>query len=767
MQSLQLTLPDALKKFLAGCIRLGTYCILFIPLFVYQDTLYPYIFTKIILFRIIVEIMFCAWIMLALNDPKYRTDIKNPISLSLTAFLAIIIITSLTGIDLYRSFWSIQERMLGILTIVHFWLFYLIISSVFRDWESWKNFIRASILCSILVGFYGLFQKLDAGFLLRELNVERMSSTLGNPLYLGVYALLHVYLGIFLYFYETGAFFRKLLIGTIIFNTLILILSANRTITIVLFLTIVMFAAFIALRTRNGTTRRIFSLLLAISIIISAGGYALLRANREAQWFSRLPAAIVRIVNITDALDLRFAGWQAAWIGFTERPILGWGWFNYNYLFNKHFPPFVMRYGVDATYYDHSHNQVLDIMCLAGISGLISYLSIFGIMLWLLYRRMKIARDGPFAGSAGPMIMMLLLAGYFIQNLTIFDSPAPLCIFYFSIGLINFLITGNPGDGVNADGTIKMELSKSTADESYRPLPLVALCIPLLTLIVFSLYYFNIKPLNLSRDGKKAIITSRMNFSEGIKQFQQVLSDDSFTNAEMRVELAKIVFSERNALNPDQFKWALDFAIDEMKKNMIQHPLDVRYQIQLGHLYIIGASFGLQYPQNADMILRNAEPLSPQRQLIYSLRAESRLLLGDCEGALSQIKKASGMDDSITMFHFIHLRINLICNHPEAAVLLLDKADYLRQQIPPKELIQIARALDKAGNPCRGIEVLVGYYINNLTIFDSPVPLCVFYFSGGMASGMGPNNREAAELVKSLSGSCARIQSIESSATKK
>src|SRR3989304_1576675 len=60
-----------LNRFLAIAIKTGTYLILFLPLVVFQGMFFPFISGKNFIFRIIIEIISAAWVILALRDRSY------------------------------------------------------------------------------------------------------------------------------------------------------------------------------------------------------------------------------------------------------------------------------------------------------------------------------------------------------------------------------------------------------------------------------------------------------------------------------------------------------------------------------------------------------------------------------------------------------------------------------------------------------------------------------------------------------------------------
>ena len=69
--------------------------------------------------------------------------------------------------------------------------------------------------------------------------------------------------------------------------------------------------------------------------------------------------------------------------GFQERPILGWGQENFNYVFNKNYDPGMWG---QEQWFDRTHNVILDWLVAGGILGLLAYLSIFFSTLYYVWR---------------------------------------------------------------------------------------------------------------------------------------------------------------------------------------------------------------------------------------------------------------------------------------------------------------------------------------------------------------------------------------------
>src|SRR3989338_3096159 len=145
-------MQNALRKI----VFTGLFLIPFVPFPVSSSFFFPFITTKAFIWRIIVEIIFAAWVLLALFDPNYRPK-KSLISYAILGFIVCIGLADLFGVAPIKSFWSNFERMEGFITLLHLGMFFIVISSVFReiDWKRWWN---VSLAASFLMVLYCVFQ---------------------------------------------------------------------------------------------------------------------------------------------------------------------------------------------------------------------------------------------------------------------------------------------------------------------------------------------------------------------------------------------------------------------------------------------------------------------------------------------------------------------------------------------------------------------------------------------------------------------------------
>ena len=92
------------------------------------DLFFPFITGKGFYFRIIVEIIFALWVIIALFDSRFRPRM-TPVMWALGATLAILTLSTIFGENPYRSFWSNYERMEGLVGHLHLFAVFFVLNS--------------------------------------------------------------------------------------------------------------------------------------------------------------------------------------------------------------------------------------------------------------------------------------------------------------------------------------------------------------------------------------------------------------------------------------------------------------------------------------------------------------------------------------------------------------------------------------------------------------------------------------------------------------
>src|SRR3989344_566891 len=118
-----------INKFLQWFILGGLFLVLFLPLYVSDSMFFPFITGKNFAFRIIVELITGAWIILALRVPPYRPK-KSLILYTLGAFVGVMAVADVLSENPFKSFWSNYERMEGFVGLMHVFAYFLVAGTV-------------------------------------------------------------------------------------------------------------------------------------------------------------------------------------------------------------------------------------------------------------------------------------------------------------------------------------------------------------------------------------------------------------------------------------------------------------------------------------------------------------------------------------------------------------------------------------------------------------------------------------------------------------
>ena len=179
-----------IKNVVYYSILTGLCVVPFIPFIVPSTMFFPFITGKGFTFRIVVEIIFGLYALLALYSPEYRPK-DSWITRAVLAFTAVIFLADIFGQNPYKSYWSNYERMEGFVLTFHLLLYYIVVSSVL-DISNWKKYLNLSIFASGLMSLYGIFQVLGKATI--NQGGVRIDATFGNASYFAIYLVVNIFL---------------------------------------------------------------------------------------------------------------------------------------------------------------------------------------------------------------------------------------------------------------------------------------------------------------------------------------------------------------------------------------------------------------------------------------------------------------------------------------------------------------------------------------------------------------------------------------------
>ncbi|MDP2651223.1 MAG: O-antigen ligase family protein, partial [bacterium] len=595
------------KNILKQCVYVGLFLIPFIPFLVSGSLFFPFITTKAFAFRILIEIIFSAWLVLAVLDAAYRPK-RTLILYTLGGFLLIILLANIFGEAPVKSFWSNYERMEGYITLLHLGAFFLVIGSVFReiDWKRWWN---TSLAASALMVIYSLFQ-LAGAFRINQGGV-RVDGTFGNATYLAVYMLFHIFIvTLFLWRERKNAVARWLYAILILGQLYILYATATRGAILGLLGGLFIFAL-LNLSRKAGKGIRKASVATLAGLIVLVGGFFLIKNTS----FIQKNPVLERFANISGT-ELKGGGrafvWPMALEGIKKRPILGWGQENFNYVFNENYKAEMFRL---EPWFDRAHNIFLDWGIAGGLLGLLSYLSLYGAFIYIVWKK----SDMPHAEKS---ILTGLLAAYFFHNFFVFDHLISYVLFF---SLLAYIHSKSQGELLAA--------RDKRAQSQQMVLPLVSSGVAVA--LVFVLYFVNIRPLSAN--------TSLINALKSLQGGQQELAAGMFKRAYERSRLGRPEAVEQIATNGvtvlsgDMSVEAKNnffhFARQALTGQVQSLPGDARYQVMAGSFLWRTGQF-----DEAQKYLDRAIELMPNKQFMYFERGSMFLNRGENQKALADFK---------------------------------------------------------------------------------------------------------------------------------
>lgn len=643
-----------------------------VPLFYMKVGIYPFIFDKTLFFQTLVEILFGLWLALAISDAKYRPKWTFLLK-SLLVFVGVLILAALLGIDAWRSFFSTYERAFGVFAIMHMAAFAVVISSLRKELP-WKWIFACSIATSVLVGFLGTLEFYYNGNLLLEQPGGRAGATFGNPTFLAGYLIWNIFLALYFLlnrnrsrelFADSGGSGRKrsfsnllfswpYLLVVILFEVFVLVFVTQTRGNIFgflvgLFVLILLFAInpprfFKEGNPEEGNNFRFFKKILAarstyalVVVLIMLSG-SIFWFTRASSFWSKVPG-VERFRNVSlssEELQPRLIALRAAWNGFLERPIFGWGPENFNVVFNKYYDPKALRLSYQETRFDKPHNFVAEDLVTGGIVLTVAHLL---FLMFFVFAAAK-NKDKLFGN-----IIIAATASYFVGNLFIFSTIGSDLVFYLLVGFLS-------GAGEKETNNVANNVNK-LREEKTVPGVVVAICSGVF--FVFA-YFVNIRTLQASRSHFYGFVNvAHGKIDEGVKNFRDTLDIWSPYRWNFARDFAAVM-SELYFYNPEIAKKedVLE-AISWMERARDEHPLDAYNHYALVDMYneisdIDPKRFLPAAEKEGILALR----LSPNRQQVYFSLAKTRTLEGDYPTAIKLAKYALSLDDQVADSHFYY-----------------------------------------------------------------------------------------------------------------
>jgi len=619
-----------MKNFLKYAILTGLFITPFIAFIISNTMLFPFITGKGFTFRILVEIIFGLYVILAFLEPKYRPKISW-ITKSAGIFIIVMFIADLFSANVSKSFWSNYERMEGFVLLIHLFAYYIVASSVLLTDSLWKKLFNTSIIASVLMSIYGLFQL--TGYIKIDQGTDRIDGTFGNASYFAIYLVFHIFFSIWLLLGEKEIWKKWMYGAAIVFESAMLYYTATRGAILGLIGGLFLAALLFVWKEKQQyiKLKKAASYFLGI-IVVLVVGFLLIRNTS----FVQKNPILTRFASIGPGeltTQGRYYVWPMAIKGFAENPktfLIGWGQESFNFVFNKYYNP--KMYGMEE-WFDRAHDIVLDWLVAGGLVGLLAYASMYAALIYYIWRK-----QSPLA-LWEKSLFIGLIAGYIFNNIFVFDNLVSYILFFSVLAYIH----------VRSDDGRQMEFKTPSRETiNYIVTPIVLL------LTVLIIYFVNVPAILANETLIQAMGPNPQGLEGNLSLFKQAYSYNSFGNDEITEQLVQIAVQVAAApANQGDSQSKLDFinlAAQKIQEKTKNTPNDARY-------FVLGGSFFDRIGQYdlALQYLNRALALSPEKESIYFELGSAYLNKGDTATAFQTFQKAYNLDPQATEAKVIYL----------------------------------------------------------------------------------------------------------------
>ena len=643
------------------------------PLFYFSQGVYPFVLSKSLFFQFAATGVIFFWLALMAVDGRYRPK-RTPLSLALLLFFIVLTITAVFGNDTWRSFWSTQERAVGVSALWQLFGFFLAVVALRADLAK-ENLWYVSIAVASAVSFIAEIQLKVPDLLVSGNTAGRPGATLGNPAFLAGYLLPHIFIiGYFLL--EKLRDLRRqrnnllliFLAGSLIVQLGALFHSESRGSLIALVAGILALLFMFAVEPPRGFgylfSRRSFYVIVLVVILAGSFGFWFTRAS--PLWEGAF--GIRRFQELSeDALAPRMAALAASWQGFKEKPILGWGWDNFNIVFNKYYDPNLLKVNYQETRFDKPHNFLAEYAIAGGIPLLAAAIYVF-----FIFSRQALTLKDPLFGK----IAFAAMISYAVHNIFLFETIGALLVWYLVMAKVD-------GDCIAEEKRAVSRAAKNSKAKTRIYFSLAAGAV--------AIYFISFLPLVASYRQYQAIDNYLNGRTE--RAFENFKSAAAGWNPygwmmkrDYAVAIATAYFKDPEKISDGEAR----LAVQAMEEVVHEHPYDAQSRAILVNVYNQVSDVDPQYLARAEREAQEALKLSPRRQEIYFYLAKTKTLQRENEEALEILRSAIDLAPEVSQGHFYYGLVAFAGNKPEQGFLEVEKAIALGLNVRDKDELMVA-----------------------------------------------------------------------------
>src|SRR5688572_20025912 len=133
------------------------YATLLVPVVLVPGFFFPFVSTRGVYFRFIIEIALALFVFLLATREYRKSTTRDPLLISLAAFVGASALAAAFGLSPWRSFFGDFERMWGVWTYLHLFMYYILLRT-FLEARGWTTFLRISLVICSITCVYGIIQ---------------------------------------------------------------------------------------------------------------------------------------------------------------------------------------------------------------------------------------------------------------------------------------------------------------------------------------------------------------------------------------------------------------------------------------------------------------------------------------------------------------------------------------------------------------------------------------------------------------------------------
>ena len=526
---------------------------------------FTYVAWRGFLFRIVVEVMVGLWLILAMRDARYRPRFSW-LLISCVAFVALVGVADLLGVDPENSVFGDLERMEGWIGLLHLLGFMVVAGTVLDRAAMWAGMavvflgVCVVVCADSVVQVVHAMQKQAGEYagkpFLQPVPESRMGTAyfridarIASPVYLAVYLLFHAFLSA-LVVASARARWLRFGAGALGVCCVVLLFFTGTRVGIAGLLgggvTALSLAAFI-----HPSVGARGALKLAASMALAVVALLVTVLLFDPPFLKGVVPA--RFIGDRIAMDFgeRVALWGIAWQGFLAHPLFGWGQENFHWVYDRFFDPAL--YGRDiAGWYDRPHNVVLGWLVEAGLLAMLAYLSIMAVAFRAIWAcDMRLAQKCLLTGA---------LTGYLLFNMAELDNLTSYVLFFSLLAFLHHktVAGARQGPGVRSAGATALASATVAA----------ALWV--------GVHELNLRPL-------RAAIAAKTPVVRGADGAPRLALDEALSGGPLgRIDLRELLAKAPGAIDPALRPVAVSVITRELEAEAEARPEKVRALFYLG-----------------------------------------------------------------------------------------------------------------------------------------------------------------------------------------